>query len=423
MLLTGRGCRHDPILSRKQKYRETSHAIWPGRLETSPHSGPRRLAASRADSTDPGDRHDDPRHTRPAAAASGDQTQTAAELQEIWDADPRWDGIERTYTADDVIALRGIGPRGTDARPARRREPLEPAAHRGLRPRARRLTGSQAVQQVRAGLKAIYLSGWQVAADAQPRRADLPGPEPVPGELGAGGRPPDQQRPAARRPDRARRGRAHASDWLAPIVADAEAGFGGPLNAFELMQSMIAAGRRRRALGGPARDREEVRPPGRQGARPDAAAHPHAERRPARRRRRRRADAHHRPHRRPRRRPAHQRRRRARPAVPHRRAHRRGLLPGAHRPRAGHRPRPRPTRRTPTCSGWRPASPTSTWPARSPSGDPRASSPASCWPTTARRRSTGSAHLDDDADRDVPARARRRWATSSSSSPWPASTP
>jgi isocitrate lyase len=102
------------------------------------------------------------------------------------------------------------------------------------------LTGNQAVQQVRAGLKAIYLSGWQVAADAN-RGADVPRPVALPRELACRGRQAHQQRAAARRPDRPLRGRGER-DWFAPIMADAEAGFGGPLNAYELMKGMIEAG-------------------------------------------------------------------------------------------------------------------------------------------------------------------------------------
>ena len=183
--------------------------------------------------------------------------------------------------------------------PARGAERLWELLHeRGLRPRARRADRQPGRAEVRAGLKAIYLSGWQVAADANL----------------AGHTYPDQSLyPANSVPAVVRRinnallradqiataeGAPPAHDWLAPIVADAEAGFGGPLNAYELMKAMIAAGAAGRALGGPARLREEVRPPRRQGADPDRPAHPHAERGPARRRRRRRAVADRRPHRR-----------------------------------------------------------------------------------------------------------------------------
>jgi isocitrate lyase len=172
---------------------------------------------------------------------SGDQTQTAAELQEGWDADPRWDGIERTYTADDVIALRG-SVREDSTLAARGAENLWNLLNTEDYVRALgAYTGGQAVQQVRAGLKAIYLSGWQVAAD---------------GNL-AGQTYPDQSLyPANSVPSVVRRINnallrqdqiEHAEgditqDWLAPIVADAEAGFGGPLNAYELAQSLIQSG-------------------------------------------------------------------------------------------------------------------------------------------------------------------------------------
>ncbi len=172
---------------------------------------------------------------------AGDQTQTAAELQEIWDTDPRWDGVERTYTAEDVVRLRGsLREESTLAR--RGAENLWNLLHTEDYIRALgAYTGGQAVQQVRAGLKAIYLSGWQVAAD---------------GNL-AGQTYPDQSLyPANSVPSVVRRINnallrqdqiEHAEgtitqDWLAPIVADAEAGFGGPLNAYELAQSLIQAG-------------------------------------------------------------------------------------------------------------------------------------------------------------------------------------
>ena len=171
----------------------------------------------------------------------GDQTQTAAELQLEWDANPRWSGVERTYTAEDVIRLRGAIRE--DATLARRgAEVLWQRLHDDEYVRALgALTGNQAVQQVRAGLKAIYLSGWQVAADANL----------------AGQTYPDQSLyPANSVPAVVRRInnallRQHqlefaegevTRDWMAPIVADAEAGFGGPLNAYELAHAMIQAG-------------------------------------------------------------------------------------------------------------------------------------------------------------------------------------
>ena len=97
---------------------------------------------------------------------TGDQVQTAAELQQSWESDPRWAGIERTYTPEDVVALRGsVGEENTLAR--RGAERLWRQLHEEDYINALgALTGNQAVQQVKAGLQAIYLSGWQVAGDA-----------------------------------------------------------------------------------------------------------------------------------------------------------------------------------------------------------------------------------------------------------------
>jgi isocitrate lyase len=168
--------------------------------------------------------------------------QEARELAAQWKTDPRWSGAERPYSAEDVIRLRGtIREEHTLARLGASRlwqllqdDPYVAALGA--------LTGGQAVQMVRAGLKAIYLSGWQVAADANT----------------AGHTYPDQSLyPVNSVPLVVRRinnallradqislseGEADTPYWLAPIVADAEAGFGGALNAFELMQAMIAAG-------------------------------------------------------------------------------------------------------------------------------------------------------------------------------------
>ena len=165
----------------------------------------------------------------------------AEELQRQWDTDERWKGIERTYSAEDVIRLRGsVQEEHTLARLGAER--LWKLLHEEDYVHALgALTGMQAVQQVKAGLKAIYLSGWQVAADANL----------------AGQTYPDQSiYPANSVPAVVRRInnallRADQIQWaegegdvhyLAPIVADAEAGFGGVLNAFELMKGMIAAG-------------------------------------------------------------------------------------------------------------------------------------------------------------------------------------
>lgn len=172
---------------------------------------------------------------------AGDQTQTAAELQEIWDTDPRWDGIARTYTAEDVIRLRGsVREENTLAR--RGAENLWNLLHTEDYINALgAYTGGQAVQQVRAGLKAIYLSGWQVAADGNLAGQTYPDQSLYP----ANSVPAVVRRinNALIRQDQIEHAEGEVTqDWLAPIVADAEAGFGGPLNAYELAQSLIQAG-------------------------------------------------------------------------------------------------------------------------------------------------------------------------------------
>ncbi|MDA0632098.1 isocitrate lyase [Nonomuraea sp. MCN248] len=166
----------------------------------------------------------------------------AEQLRDEWENNPRWAGIERTYSAEDVVRLRGsVQEEHTLARLGAER--LWNLLHtEDYVNSLGALTGNQAVQQVKAGLKAIYLSGWQVAADAN---------------LGAQTYPDQSLYPANSVPAVVRRinnallradqitwseGRQDAPHWLAPIVADAEAGFGGVLNAFELMKGMIAAG-------------------------------------------------------------------------------------------------------------------------------------------------------------------------------------
>ncbi|MCI2416336.1 isocitrate lyase [Saccharopolyspora sp. K220] len=176
--------------------------------------------------------------------------QAVEELQRDWDTNPRWKGIERTHSAEDVIRLRGsVHEEHTLARQGSERlwrllHETDYVNSLGA------LTGNQAVQQVRAGLKAIYLSGWQVAADANLAGETYPDQSLYP----ANSVPAVVRRinNALKRADQINWSEAldpqggavesEAIHWMAPIVADAEAGFGGVLNAYELMKSMIAAG-------------------------------------------------------------------------------------------------------------------------------------------------------------------------------------
>ena len=166
---------------------------------------------------------------------------TAADLTRAWAGDPRWLGVTRSYTAHDVVKLRGsVQEQHTLAERGARRlwDLLQNEEYINA---LGAMTGGQAVQQVRAGLKAIYLSGWQVAADANLSGHTYPDQSLYPANsVPAVVRRINNALLRADQIDTAA-GR-HGRDWLAPIVADAEAGFGGPLNAFELMKSMIVAG-------------------------------------------------------------------------------------------------------------------------------------------------------------------------------------
>lgn len=166
---------------------------------------------------------------------------TAEQLKIDWANNPRWAGITRTYSAEDVVRLRGtVAVEHSLARHGAEKL-WKSLHHEDFVNALGALTGNQAMQQVKAGLKAIYLSGWQVAADAN-----------VAGEMY-----PDQSLYPANsvplvvkrinntllRADQLSHAEGDNSiDYLQPIVADAEAGFGGVLNAFELMKAMIEAG-------------------------------------------------------------------------------------------------------------------------------------------------------------------------------------
>ncbi|PGB54452.1 isocitrate lyase [Bacillus anthracis] len=162
-------------------------------------------------------------------------------LQESWELDTRWIGITRPYSAEDVIRLRGsIDIEHTLAR--RGAEKLWASLHTEDYINALgALTGNQAMQQVKAGLKAIYLSGWQVAADANLSGHMYPDQSLYP----ANSVPAVVKRinQTLQRADQIQHMEGSGdTDYFVPIVADAEAGFGGQLNVFELMKGMIEAG-------------------------------------------------------------------------------------------------------------------------------------------------------------------------------------
>ncbi len=167
--------------------------------------------------------------------------QTAAELARTWLEAPRWQGIQRSYTAEEVVRLRGtvhvehsLARRGAERLwDLLQTEPFVPSLGA--------VTGNQAVQMVQAGLKAIYLSGWQVAGDANDAGQTYPDQSLYPADSAAN--LTRRLNNALLRADQVAHlaGNNHI-DWMAPIVADAESGFGGNLNAFELMRAMIEAG-------------------------------------------------------------------------------------------------------------------------------------------------------------------------------------
>jgi isocitrate lyase len=342
------------------------------------------------------------------------------QLEARWAGD-RFDGIERPYSARDVVRLRGsiLDDHATARLGAER---LWDQVTRGDEPVRTfgALTGNQAVQMVRAGLQAIYLSGWQVAGDMNLALQTYPDQSLYPSNSG-----PTLVRRinnALKRADQIEwsenDGRVD-THWMAPIVADAEAGFGGPLHAHELAKSYIEAGaagvhfedqlaaeKKCGHMGGkvlvPTSQFIHVLSAARLAsdvldvptvlfARTDAESATLLT-----------SDIDERDH---------------EFLTGERTAE------GYYRVRSGLEPaiaRPWPTRPTPTCCGARPRR--RTW--TRPGGSPRRSTTstrASCWPTTARRRSTGSGTW---TTRPSPASSASwaPWATASSSSPWPAGT-
>ena len=172
--------------------------------------------------------------------------QQIAALQQDWADNPRWKGIQRGYSAADVVRLRGSFPiEYTLARRGAERL-WELVNKEDFVNCLGALTGGQAVQQVKAGIKAIYLSGWQVAADNNGYASMYPDQSLYP--VDSVPKVVERINNAFRRADEIQWSRnvgpgdAGYTDYFAPIVADAEAGFGGVLNAFELMKAMIRAG-------------------------------------------------------------------------------------------------------------------------------------------------------------------------------------
>ena len=168
-------------------------------------------------------------------------TPAVKNLQDSWKNDERWQGIKRPYSAEDVICLRGsIQIEHTVARMGAERlwrlMNEEDYVHAlGAQ------TGNQAVQMVQSGLKAIYLSGWQVAADANSAAQTYPDQSLYPADSAPN--LVERINNALARADQIHHMQGkNGIHWFAPIVADAESGFGGPLNAFELMRAMIVAG-------------------------------------------------------------------------------------------------------------------------------------------------------------------------------------
>ena len=166
--------------------------------------------------------------------------QQIEQLERDWNENPRWDGITRTYSAEAVVNLRGSVTIEYSLAQAGAKRLWDRLNQDGYIHALGALTGNQAMQQARAGLQAIYLSGWQVAADANAAGQMYPDQSLYPA---------DSVPAVARkinncllRADQISWSEGEQIDWMLPIVADAEAGFGGALNAFELMKMMIEAG-------------------------------------------------------------------------------------------------------------------------------------------------------------------------------------
>mgnify|MGYP003694504525 CR=1 FL=1 len=250
----------------------------------------------------------------------------ADNLRTHWSSSPRWEGIERSFEAEDVIGLRGsITVEHTLARLGAERLWWLMTTKDHV-PALGALTGGQAVEMVKAGLQAIYVSGWQVAADANLAGQTYPDQSLYPANSVPAVRPADQQRAATRGPDRVvRRRHGHLLDG-----AGRRRRGGRVRGRAERVRADEGADRERRRgrpLRGPAREREEVRAPRRQGAGSHVAVRPDARRGASGRRRPGRADGARGADRRRVRHAAHERRRRGRPSVRRGRPDGRGFLP------------------------------------------------------------------------------------------------
>jgi isocitrate lyase len=166
---------------------------------------------------------------------------SAEELEQQWQEDERWEGIERPYSAEEVVKLRGsvqvehtLGKMGAEKLWERIKTEAPVRALSAV-------TGNQAVQEVQAGLRAVYVSGWQTAGDANTAGEMYPDQSLYP--VDSVPKLVSRINKALTRSDQIQALEGNSDvDWFAPIVADAEAGFGGNLNAFELMKALVAAG-------------------------------------------------------------------------------------------------------------------------------------------------------------------------------------